>query len=110
MSKVGWQKKEDLLNTLIHEAENGCLDRASLEVLQRALFSAGGSRDASMFSPMTLTPMVDHHSDELRAILSRGFMVLCDNVIRPDDVHISIISMQCVSILLQRNVSELAAT
>lgn len=55
ISTVGWQKQEDLFSTLIGEAENGCLDRASLEVLQRALFSVGGSRHASLFTPMTLT-------------------------------------------------------
>ncbi len=55
MSTVSWQKKEDLLNTLIDEAEKECLDRASLEVLQRALFSVGGSRHTSLFTPMTLT-------------------------------------------------------
>lgn len=44
MSVVGWQQKEDLLSTLIHEAQDGCLDGVPLELLQRALFAIEGSR------------------------------------------------------------------
>lgn len=50
MSIVGWQQKEDLLSTLIHWAQDGCLDLVSLELLQRTLFSIEGSRTVQNLS------------------------------------------------------------
>ena len=99
------QEQMGLLIVLVAHDQLKDPDEERLLLLQVLINSQGGKGDHTSFARLLIFPDEIEDNDNFGPTLSNAFATLCKDCSETKDLRISILSMQCIDLLLRKKVS-----